>query len=178
MISLDTGMSHTFPRSNVSSEYIPSPIPSENSREMLATHGAVTPDVDSLVSGGGAEPVTEYGQCQMKGMLYKKRDRFSTWTKMYCTIRNNFLECHKSSGDHYTPALKLFLPGSEVKEGGGDAKKKWALQVSGDCIVMSMKYLVCCICICKCTCTMWSCVITLSPLSLSLSLTTGQASQT
>ena len=56
-----------------------------------------------------------------------------TWTKLYCTIRNNFLECHKSSGDHYTPMLKLFLPGSEIKEGGGDAKKKWALQVkSGD----------------------------------------------
>ena len=52
-----------------------------------------------------------------------------TWTKLYCTIRNNFLECHKSSGNHYTPMLKLFLPGSEIKEGGGDAKKKWALQV-------------------------------------------------
>ena len=124
---MDMGSYSTFPRSNVSSEYIPSPMPpSEGSREMLA-HGAMTPDIDSLGSGG--EPIMEYGQCQMKGTLYK-RERFMTWTKLYCTIRNNFLECHKSSGDHYTPALKLFLPGSEIKEGGGDAKKRWALQVS------------------------------------------------
>lgn len=73
----------------------------------------------------------EYGQCALRGYLYKK-ERFMTWIKLFCIIRNNFLECHKSqgSGDSYSPVLKLFLPGSEVKEGGGDAKKKWAFQVS------------------------------------------------
>lgn len=71
----------------------------------------------------------EYGQCALKGYLYKK-ERFMTWIKLFCIIRNNFLECHKSQGDSYSPVLKLFLPGSEVKEGGGDPKKKWAFQVS------------------------------------------------
>jgi hypothetical protein len=52
-----------------------------------------------------------------------------TWVKLFCVIRNNFLECRKSHGDSCNPSLKLFLPGSEVKEGGGDAKKKWAFQV-------------------------------------------------
>ena len=125
VISMDTSV-FNYPRSNVSSEYIPSPMPPENtssSREMLAL-GTMTPDIEPNVS----ETALEYGQCQMRGNLYK-RERFMIWTKLYCMIRNNFLECHKSSGDHYTPALKLFLPGSEIKEGGGDAKKRWALQV-------------------------------------------------
>ena len=108
----------------MSSEYTPSPMPLDNSREMLS-QGTVTPDIESTI---GVDSTLEYGQCQMRGNLYKK-ERFMTWTKLYCTIRNNFLECHKSSGDHYTPSLKLFLPGSEIKEGGGDAKKRWALQV-------------------------------------------------
>ena len=129
MISMDTSV-FNYPRSNVSSEYIPSPMPppvdnnTSGSREMLA-HGMMTPDLESPMNE--TTPL-EYGQCQMRGNLYK-RERFMTWTKLYCTIRNNFLECHKSSGNHYTPMLKLFLPGSEIKEGGGDAKKKWALQV-------------------------------------------------
>lgn len=71
----------------------------------------------------------EYGQCSLRGYLYKK-ERFMTWVKLFCVIRNNFLECRKSHGDTCSPSLKLFLPGSEVKEGGGDAKKKWAFQVS------------------------------------------------
>ncbi len=70
----------------------------------------------------------EYGQCALRGYLYKK-ERFMTWIKLYCIIRNNFLECHKIHGDAFSPTLKLFLPGSEMKEGGGDAKKKWAFQV-------------------------------------------------
>lgn len=73
--------------------------------------------------------VLEYGQCALKGYLLKK-ERFMTWVKHFCIIRNNFLECHKSHVDSCNPSLKLFLPGSEVKEGGGDAKKKWAFQVS------------------------------------------------
>lgn len=73
--------------------------------------------------------ISEYGQCALRGYLYKK-ERFMTWVKHFCIIRNNFLECHKSHGDSCNPSLKLFLPGSEVKEGGGDAKKKWAFQVS------------------------------------------------
>ena len=70
----------------------------------------------------------EYGQCALKGYLYKK-ERFMTWIKMFCIIRNNFLECHKPHGDSFSPTLKLFLPGSEVKQGGADSKKKWAFQV-------------------------------------------------
>lgn len=76
----------------------------------------------------------EYGQCALRGYLFKK-ERFMTWVKLFCVIRNNFLECHKSHGDSFNPILKLFLPGSEVKEGGGDAKKKWAFQVSTVLIV-------------------------------------------
>ncbi len=73
----------------------------------------------------------EYGQCALKGFLYKK-ERFMTWVKLFCVIRNNFLECHKyhAQGNSYSPVLKLFLPRSEVVEGGGDAKKKWAFQAS------------------------------------------------
>lgn len=71
----------------------------------------------------------EYGQCALRGYLYKK-ERFMTWIKLFCIIRNNFLECHKSQGDSLSPVMKLFLPGSEIKEGGGDAKKKWAFQVN------------------------------------------------
>ena len=73
-----------------------------------------------------------YGQCSLRGYLFKK-ERFMTWIKLYCIIRNNFLECHKVNGDTFTPSLKLFLPGSDVKEGGGDTKKKWALQVNLPC---------------------------------------------
>ena len=130
---MDTGM-YNYPRSNVSSEYYPSPMPPENAREMLS-QGTMTPDIEPVA--GGDSSAMEFGQCQMKGNLYK-RERFMIWTKLYCTIRNNFLECHKSSGDHYTPALKLFLPGSEIKEGGGDAKKKWALQVGS--VVYCVEY--------------------------------------
>ena len=89
----------------------------------------------------------EYGQCAMRGYLYKK-ERFMTWIKLFCIIRNNFLECHKPQGDSYSPVLKLFLPGSEVKEGGGDPKKKWAFQVSQiscDCMYM------CPVCLAKLT---------------------------
>ena len=136
VISTDTTM-YNYSRSNVSSEYYPSPVPppNENGREReMLSQGTMTPDIDQqvvpLVSGGGSsiDPALEYAQCQMKGNLFK-RERFMTWTKHYCIIRNNFLECHKSSGDHYTPSLKLFLPGSEIKEGGSDTKKKWAFQV-------------------------------------------------
>ncbi len=69
----------------------------------------------------------EFGQCIIRGHLHK-RERL-TWTKLYCIIRNNFLECHKSQGGGYVPALKLFLPGSEVKPVGGDSKHRHALQV-------------------------------------------------
>ena len=84
---------------------------------------------DNFVGDTSAETSLEYGQCALRGYLYKK-ERFMTWMKLFCIIRNNFLECNKSHHDTYSPVLKLFLPGSEVKEGGGDAKKKWAFQVS------------------------------------------------
>lgn len=85
--------------------------------------------VDSPATEVPDHSLLEYGQCALKGFLYKK-ERFMTWVKLFCIIRNNFLECHKSHGNSFSPVLKLFLPGSEIKEGGGDAKKKWALQVS------------------------------------------------
>ena len=65
----------------------------------------------------------------LKGYLYKK-ERFMTWIKMFCIIRNNFLECHKPKRDSFSLTLKLFLPGSEVKQGAADDKMKWAFQVS------------------------------------------------
>lgn len=91
------------------------------SNSSLNTVESDYPDLSSL----------EFGQCIIRGHLYK-RERFMSWTKLYCIIRNNFLECHKSHGGGYTPALKLFLPGSEVKHGGGDAKRKHAFQVGSE----------------------------------------------
>ena len=73
----------------------------------------------------------EFGQCALRGYLYKK-EKFMTWVKHFCIIRNNFLECHKINqfeGSAYCPALKLFLPRSKIIRGGGDAKRKWAFQV-------------------------------------------------
>lgn len=67
----------------------------------------------------------EFGVCIMKGHLYKK-ERF-TWNKMYCLIRNSFLECHKP-GSTQGPSLKLFLPRSSVTP-DKDVKRNWALKV-------------------------------------------------
>ena len=86
----------------------------------------------------------------MRGILHKK-ERFSTWAKLHCIIRNNFLECHKTHGSGFSPVLKLFLPGSEVKMGGGDLKKKWAFQV---CVCVC----VCVWCVCVCVCVVCVCV--------------------
>lgn len=93
----------------------------------LAAHEDILPDSLSVKL---PDPSLEYGQCALKGFLYKK-ERFMTWVKLFCVIRNNFLECHKyqAQGNSYFPVLKLFLPRSEVVEGGGDSKRKWAFQV-------------------------------------------------
>jgi len=91
--------------------------------------------LDSLQTSDVSDGLFEFGQCILRGYLYKK-ERFMTWVKLFCIIRNNFLECHKSQGDSYSPVLKLFLPGSEVKEGGSDPKKKWAFQVSFDMVLV------------------------------------------
>lgn len=99
------------------------------SNALLNSSDGATNFVDYPPTAPVDSSVLEYGQCALRGYLYKK-ERFMTWGKLFCIIRNNFLECHKSHGDSCNPSLKLFLPGSEVKEGGGDAKKKWAFQVS------------------------------------------------
>lgn len=94
---------------------------------MMSSADNVTDSLSNELSDTSA---LEYGQCALRGSLFKK-EKF-TWVKLFCIIRNNFLECHKSHGDFQSPNLKLFLPGSEVKEVGGDAKKKWTFQVSTD----------------------------------------------
>ncbi len=50
-----------------------------------------TPEVDS------PDAALEYGQCTMRGVLLK-REKMSKWTRTFCSIRNNFLECHKLHG--------------------------------------------------------------------------------
>lgn len=105
--------------------------PEENTTE--TTEATVDNFVDSPVTETTDTLIHEYGVCALRGYLFKK-ERFMTWVKLFCIIRNNFLECHKSQGDSCSPVLKLFLPGSELKEGGGDSKKKWAFQVSAPTI--------------------------------------------
>ena len=57
---------------------------------------------------------TEFGQCTIKGNLYRK-ERLRQWSKCHCLIRNSFFECHKSSASSGSkPLIKLFLPGSSV----------------------------------------------------------------
>ena len=84
------------------------------------------------------DPLLDYGQCVLRGYLFKK-EKFMTWVKHFCIIRNNFLECHKwqTQGSFYCPTLKLFLPRSQVSKGGGDVKKKFAFQV---CICWCVEY--------------------------------------
>lgn len=76
------------------------------------------------------ESALEYGQCTMRGHLHMhKKDQLKKWSKMFCVIRNNFLECHKvQSTSSSGPSLKLFLPGSEVS-GAPDMKRQWAFRV-------------------------------------------------
>ena len=88
--------------------------------------------IDSLSSQEDLHPGLsdlEYGQCTLKGFLHRKKH--FTWTKLFCVIRNKFLECHKyrASGDSYSLVLKLYLLGSDVFKGSGNAKRKWAFQV-------------------------------------------------
>lgn len=71
------------------------------------------------------ETSLEFGVCVMRGYLYKK-ERF-TWNKMYCLIRNSFLECHKL-GSTQGPSLKLFLPRSNVTP-DREVKRQWAIKV-------------------------------------------------
>lgn len=83
---------------------------------------------ESATDGTLPESSLEFGQCAMRGHLYK-RERFMTWNKLFCVVRNNFLECHKPQGGTYSvPTMKLFLPGSELKE-GGDSKRQWVFRV-------------------------------------------------
>ncbi len=110
VVSIDS--SYTLPRNHA-----PLDLHSIVERPLDSPSAPDSPDTTSL----------EFGQCIIRGNLYKK-ERL-TWTKLFCIIRNNFLECHKSQGGGYVPALKLFLPGSDIKPGGGDSKHRHALQV-------------------------------------------------
>ena len=75
-----------------------------------------------------SESALEYSQCTMQGYLYK-RERFMQWTKLYCIVRNSFLECNKTATSATsTPALKLFLPGSEITK-DTDVKRQWAFKL-------------------------------------------------
>ena len=72
-----------------------------------------------------SENSLEFGTCVIKGILFK-RERF-TWSKMFCLIRNSFLECHKVGGVQ-GPILKLFLPRSSVSP-DREVKRQWAFKV-------------------------------------------------
>lgn len=128
--------------SALSDEYVydhPRPLSSNISSEV---HLSVI-DEDSFVDSIPMEvpdSSLDYGQCALRGYLYKK-EKFMTWVKHFCIIRNNFLECHKCQvqGSSYCPTLKLFLPRSKVTKGGGDAKKKYAFQVG----VYRVGYFIC-----------------------------------
>ena len=84
---------------------------------------------DSVTDADFSESSLEYSQCSMSGFLLK-RERFMQWSKLYCIVRNNFLECHKnrSSSSSNSPILKLFLPGSEVTK-DADVRRAWAFKV-------------------------------------------------
>lgn len=83
------------------------------------------PEVPVAESTDSPESSLEFGVCVMKGNLYK-RERF-TWNKMFCLIRNSFLECHKP-GSVQGPTLKLFLPRSTVSP-DTEVKRHWAFKV-------------------------------------------------
>ena len=69
-----------------------------------------------------------YSHCTMQGYLHKC-DQLMQWTKLYCIIRNGFLECHKTPNILYsTPVLKLFLPGSEITK-DTDVRRQWAFKL-------------------------------------------------
>ena len=83
---------------------------------------------DSFTDANVSESSLEYSQCTMRGNLLK-RERFMQWSKLYCIVRNNFLECHKNqSSSSSGPVLKLFLPGSEVTK-DADVRRQWAFKV-------------------------------------------------
>lgn len=51
------------------------------------------------------------------------------WTKMYCVIRNCFLECHKVHNPGTSnPLIKLFIPGSQVLP-DPDARRQYAFRL-------------------------------------------------
>ena len=80
------------------------------------------------IGGEISESALEYSQCTMQGYLHK-RERFMQWTKLYCIVRNSFLECHKTaSSSTSAPALKLFLPGSEIMK-DTDVRRQWAFKL-------------------------------------------------
>jgi hypothetical protein len=85
----------------------------------------MVPGTEEPESTDTREASMEFGTCVMRGYLFKK-ERFS-WNKMYCLIRNSFLECHKP-GSSQGPTLKLFLPRSSVRP-DKEVKRQWAFKV-------------------------------------------------
>ena len=83
------------------------------------------PEVPIVDVTDSSENSLEFGMCVIKGILFK-RERFS-WNKMFCLIRNSFLECHKV-GNVQGPVLKLFLPRSNVSP-DREVKRQWAFKV-------------------------------------------------
>ena len=63
-----------------------------------------------------------YSNCTMQGYLHK-------CDQVYCIIHNSFLECHETPHtSNSTPALKLFLPGSEITK-DTDVRHQWAFKL-------------------------------------------------
>ena len=98
---------------------------SQTGETLISGIGERTTESAPAETADPPETSAEFGVCAMKGYLYKK-ERF-TWNKMYCLIRNSFLECHKS-GNTQGPSLKLFLPRSSVTA-DKEVKRQWALKV-------------------------------------------------
>lgn len=91
---------------------------------MVPSIGGAIDDSAVTESADGRETM-EFGTCVMSGYLFKK-ERFG-WNKMYCLIRNSFLECHKP-GAAQGPTLKLFLPRSSITP-DREVKRQWAFKV-------------------------------------------------
>lgn len=82
-------------------------------------------DTGNQSDGGNTN---QFNQCTITGCLYK-REKFMHWTKMYCVIRNCFLECQKvQSGGTASPVIKLFIPGSQVTP-EPDARRQYAFRL-------------------------------------------------
>ena len=98
-------------------------------RHLVSDHQSLQlPSEDTVNQVDVASPI-QYNQCTMTGYLFK-REKFMHWTKMYCVIRNCFLECQKvhNGGGTASPLIKLFIPGSQVTP-DPDARRQYAFRL-------------------------------------------------